>query len=62
MKEYTFQYRHGGIFWSLNYFANDEVDALKKLQSIKNNAEFIGEVYASIDIPFIERIVRWLQK
>lgn len=62
MKEYTFQYRHGGISWSLNYFAIDEADALRKLQSIKSNAEFIGEVYASIDLPLIERIVRWLRK
>lgn len=61
MNEYTFQYNHNGISWSLNYFANDESDAIRKLESIRNNARFIGEVYASLDLPFIERIRQWLR-
>ena len=38
MKVYSFNYRHNGKNWSLNYFADNKEDAKRKLQSIKSNA------------------------
>lgn len=63
MKEYTFSYRHQGKSWSLNYFADDWDDAQRKLQSIKNNATFDGELVASIPCPtFVQKIVGLFRK
>ena len=63
MNEYTFSYRHGGKTWSLNYFADDLDDAQRKLQSIKANATFEGELVVSVLCPtFIQKVLKWLGK
>jgi len=62
MKTYSFSYRHNGKDWSLNYFADNEEDAKRKLQSIKSNANFDGEIVASASIPFISRLFAILRK
>jgi hypothetical protein len=62
MNKYTFTYRHNGKDWSLDYFADNLEDAQRKLQSIKLNAEFEGEIFASFGIPFIEKVIQWLRK
>lgn len=63
MKEYTFQYRHNGKEWSLNYYADNWDDAQKKLQSIKANATFEGELVVSVSCPtFIQKVFKWLGK
>jgi hypothetical protein len=62
MRTYSFSYRHNGKDWSLNYFADNEEDAKRKLQSIKSNADFDGEVVVSASIPFISRLFAILKK
>lgn len=62
MKTYSFSYRHNGKDWSLNYFADNEEDAKRKLQSIKSNANLDGEVVVSASIPFISRLFAILKK
>ena len=62
MKTYSFSYRHNGKIWALNYFADNEEDAKRKLQSIKNNATFDGEIVASVSISFISRLFAILKK
>lgn len=62
MKTYSFSYRHNGKDWSLNYFADDEEDAKRKLQSIKSNANFDGEIVVSASVPFISKLFAILRK
>ena len=64
MNEYTFSYRHNGKEWSLNYYADNWDDAQRKLQSIKTNATFTGEIVASVPvpIPFFSRLIGLLKK
>ena len=61
MKTYSLKYRHNSKDWSLDYLANDFEDAQRKLQSIKSNAEFEGELITSIPCPtFIQKVLNWL--
>lgn len=62
MKTYSFSYRHNGKDWSLNYFADNEEDAKRKLQSIKSNANFDGEIIVTASIPFISKLFAILRK
>jgi hypothetical protein len=62
MNEYTFSYRHNGKEWSLNYYADDWEDAQRKLQSIKTNATFTGEIVASLPLPISSKFISWLKK
>ena len=62
MKTYSFSYRHNGKEWSLDYYADDWEDAQRKLQSIKVNATFDGEIVASVSLPISSRFIAWLRK
>lgn len=62
MKTYSFSYRHNGKDWSLNYFADNEEDAKRKLQSIKSNANFDGEIIVTASLPFISKLFAILRK
>lgn len=40
--EYCLQYRHGGKLWALNFFAVDDADAARKVQSLRESLELLG--------------------
>lgn len=46
--EYCAEYEHEGGSWCLNFFAVDEEDALKKIESIKNSLKFNGQLEETI--------------
>lgn len=46
--EYCAEYTHDGARWALNFFAADDADAERKLQSIKQSLILGGRLAASI--------------
>lgn len=59
MKEYMASYKHEGEGWVLFYYAKDEADAKRKLQSIKGNAVYDGEVIVkTVDV---SKVVKWIR-
>jgi len=49
--EYLAEYRHGGSLWGLNFFAVDDADAARKLESIKQNLVLLGPLAGRVDWP-----------
>lgn len=62
MKQYMASYRHKGESFVLMYYAEDEQDAKAKLQSIKSNANYDGEVVLHVKTSFLERLIGWWKK
>ena len=48
--EYCAEYKHEGGNWCLNFFAVDEEDAFKKIESIKNSLKLNGQLEETIAI------------
>jgi hypothetical protein len=48
--EYAAEYSHRGCRWGLNFFAIDDADAQKRLESIQQSAELLGVVAARISL------------
>lgn len=46
--EYAAEYTHRGCRWALNFFAIDDEDARKKLESIQRSAVLLGAIAARI--------------
>jgi len=42
--EYVLHYRHGGQVWTLNFFAVDDEDAERKIQSVRASLELKGRL------------------
>ena len=49
--EYCAEYSHGGSRWGLNFYAIDDEDAAKKLDSIKNGVVLLGPLAQRITWP-----------
>ncbi len=62
MKEYVASYKHEGEGWVLFYYAKDEADAKRKLQSIKGNAVYDGEVIVkTVDVSSVSKAIKWIK-
>ncbi|MBB4219397.1 hypothetical protein [Variovorax guangxiensis] len=48
--EYAAEHTHRGSRWALNFFAIDDEDAKKKLESIRSSSEPLGHVAARISM------------
>lgn len=48
--EYAAEYTHRGSRWALNFFAIDEEDAKKKLESIQSSVRLLGPIEERIPL------------
>lgn len=48
--EYAAEYSHNGSRWALNFFAIDNEDAKKKLDSLKASVQLLGPIEERICI------------
>ena len=62
MKQYMASYKHKGESFVLMYYAQDEQDAKIKLQSIKGNAKYDGEVVLHVKTSFLDKLIGWWKK
>lgn len=46
--EYCLEYMHNGTKWCLNFFAEDEEDAAKKVLSLRESLVLLGRLECSI--------------
>lgn len=49
--EYCLEYEHEGGKWALNFFAVDDEDAQKKVESIKQSLRLLGRLECVIEVP-----------
>lgn len=48
--EFCAEYFHGGKRWGLNFFASDEEDAIKKIDSIKSSLLLSGQLIQTVQM------------
>lgn len=48
--EYCAEYEHDGGRWALNFFAIDDEDAKKKIESIKQSLNFCGRLEMTVSV------------
>lgn len=60
-KRYGFEYSYGGSMWVGEVWADDELDAQRKVRAMATNGRVIGEIKLTFRVPGpIERVLRWL--